>query len=157
VSFNPETGYVYNEKWTFGGCMEYGKAVSVIDSKYLYEEDIEVNLFKINPYALYAPIRYQNFAFCAEIGLEFVPRQSGIDCAMYGAYIKPLLTYSLSDLYTCSKRNEVDRVCRPHSILDIPYYSGNVIMFSLLIYLSYKYMHRFKSNSTMKPARPLAP
>lgn len=97
VSFNPETGYVYNEKWTFGGCMEYGKAVSVVDSKYLYEEDIEVNLFKINPYALYTPIRYQNFALCAEIGLEFVPRQSGIDCAMYGAYIKPLLTYSLNE------------------------------------------------------------
>ena len=97
ISINPEAGYIFNENWAVGGLISYGKAVTKVDSQYLDKTDVDINLFSINPYAVYAPIKFKNFAVCAEMGVMFVPRQSSVDFATFGAYITPLLTYSLNE------------------------------------------------------------
>ena len=62
ISINPEAGYIFNENWAVGGLISYGKAVTKVDSQYLDKTDVDINLFSINPYAVYAPIKYKNFA-----------------------------------------------------------------------------------------------
>lgn len=96
INISPEAGYILNDDWAVGALISYGKAMSKVDSQYLHETKVDVTLFSINPYAVYAPVRFNNFAVCAEMGLQFAPRQSGADFATYGAYIIPLLTYSIN-------------------------------------------------------------
>ncbi len=97
VSVNPEAGYIFNENWAVGGRLNYGKSVSKTDSKYLKETKTDINLFTINPYAVYAPIHFKNFSICAEMGLELAPKQAGVEFTTFGAYITPLLTYSINE------------------------------------------------------------
>ena len=97
VSISPEAGYILNENWAVGGLISYGKAVTKVYSQYLDKTDVDITLFSINPYAIYAPIKFKNFAVCAEMGVTFVPRQTGINYAAFGAYITPLLTYNINE------------------------------------------------------------
>lgn len=97
ISISPEAGYILNENWAVGGLISYGKSVTKVDSQYLNKTDVDITLFSINPYAVYAPIKYKNFAVCAEMGVMFAPRQSGVNFATFGAYITPLLTYCINE------------------------------------------------------------
>lgn len=97
VSISPEAGYIFNERWAVGGLISYGKAVTKVYSQYLDKTDVDITLLSINPYAIYAPIRFKNFAVCAEMGVMFAPPQPGVNFATFGAYITPLLTYSINE------------------------------------------------------------
>lgn len=97
IDISPEVGYIFNENWAAGILLSYGKSVKEINSQYLDKTTTSVSLFSINPYAIYAPLKYKNFAVCAKMGVMFAPKQSGADWATYGAYITPLLTYNVND------------------------------------------------------------
>ena len=97
VSISPEAGYILNENWAVGGLISYGKTVTKVYSQYLDKTDVDITLFSINPYAIYAPIKFKNFAVCAEMGVTFAPSQTGMNFAAFGAYITPLLTYNINE------------------------------------------------------------
>ena len=97
IEISPEVGYVFNENWAAGARISYCKSVRKITTQYLDETSTNVSLFTINPYAIYAPIKFKNFAVCAEMGVSYTPRLSGAIYAVYNAYVTPLLTYSLND------------------------------------------------------------
>ena len=97
VNLSPETGYIFNETWAVGGRLLYAKSVSKTETPYLSDTKIDVEAFTINPYAVYAPIRYGNFTLCAELGLQFIPRQKSLDFCAYNAYAVPVLSYSFNE------------------------------------------------------------
>lgn len=97
IDISPEVGYIFNENWAAGVYISYGKSVQEINSEYLDNKTTNVSLFTINPYAVYAPIKFHNFAVCAEMGASYTPKLSGAKYSMYSAYITPLLTYSFND------------------------------------------------------------
>ena len=97
IDISPEVGYIFNENWAAGVYISYGKSVQEINSEYLDNKTTNVSLFTINPYAVYAPIKFHNFAVCAEMGASYTPKLSGANYSMYSAYITPLLTYSIND------------------------------------------------------------
>ena len=97
INISPEVGYIFNENWAAGARITYGKSVQEINSQYLDKKATNVSLFIINPYAVYAPIKFHNFAVCAEIGASYTPKLSEANYSMYSAYITPLLTYSVND------------------------------------------------------------
>ena len=97
IDISPEVGYIFNENWAAGVYISYGKSVQEINSEYLDNKTTNVSLFTINPYAVYAPIKFHNFAVCAEMGASYTPKLSGAKYSMYSAYIIPLLTYSVND------------------------------------------------------------
>ena len=97
IDISPEVGYIFNENWAAGVYISYGKSVQEINSEYLDNKTTNVALFTINPYAVYAPIKFHNFAVCAEMGASYTPKLSGAKYSMYSAYITPLLTYSFND------------------------------------------------------------
>ena len=97
IDISPEVGYIFNENWAAGVYISYGKSVQEINSEYLDNKTTNVSLFTINPYAVYAPIKFHNFAVCAEMGASYTPKLSGANYSMYSAYITPLLTYSVND------------------------------------------------------------
>lgn len=97
INISPEVGYIFNENWAAGARITYGKSVQEINSQYLDKKATNVSLFIINPYAVYAPIKFHNFAVCAEMGASYTPKLSEANYSMYSAYITPLLTYSVND------------------------------------------------------------
>ena len=97
IDISPEVGYVFNENWAAGARISYGKSVQEINSQYLDKKTTDVSLFTINPYAVYAPIKFHNFAVCAEMGASLTPKLSGADYSIYSVYVTPLLTYSVND------------------------------------------------------------
>ena len=97
IDISPEVGYIFNENWAAGARITYGKSVKEVNSQYLDNKTTNVSLFTINPYAVYAPIKFHNFAVCAEMGASYTPKLSGANYSMYSAYITPLLTYSVND------------------------------------------------------------
>ena len=96
IRINPEVGYIINNKWAAGACLSYSK-VARINNESVGETSASVSQFSINPYAVYAPIKFKNFAVCAEMGAVFSPKSSGSLYGTYNAYITPLLTYSVND------------------------------------------------------------
>ena len=97
IDISPEVGYIFNENWAAGARITYGKSVKEINSQYLDNKTTDVSLFTINPYAVYAPIKFHNFAVCAEIGASYTPKLSGANYSLYSLYVTPLLTYSVND------------------------------------------------------------
>ena len=97
IDISPEVGYVFNENWAAGARISYGKSVQEINSQYLDKKTTDVSLFTINPYAVYAPIKFHNFAVCAEMGASLTPKLSGVNYSLYSIYVTPLLTYSVND------------------------------------------------------------
>ena len=97
ININPEVGYIFNENWAAGARISYGKSVKKIDSQYLDQTSTNVSLFTINPYAVYAPIKFHDFAVCAEMGASYTPKLSGANYSLYSLYVTPLLTYSVND------------------------------------------------------------
>lgn len=97
IDISPEVGYVFNENWAAGARISYGKSVQEINSQYLDKKTTDVSLFTINPYAVYAPIKFHNFAVCAEMGASLTPKLSGAEYSIYSVYVTPLLTYSVND------------------------------------------------------------
>lgn len=97
IDISPEVGYIFNENWAAGVYISYGKSVQEINSEYLDNKTTNVSLFTINPYAVYAPIKFHNFAVCAEMGASYTPKLSGANYSFYSLYVTPLLTYSVND------------------------------------------------------------
>ena len=97
IDISPEVGYAFNENWAAGARIGYGKSVSEMKTEYLDKKTTDVSLFTINPYAVYAPIKFHNFAVCAEMGASFTPKLSGANYSLYSIYVTPLLTYSVND------------------------------------------------------------
>ena len=97
IDISPEVGYAFNENWAAGARISYGKSVQEINSQYLDKKITDVSLFTINPYAVYAPIKFHNFAVCAEMGASLTPKLSGAEYSIYSVYVTPLLTYSVND------------------------------------------------------------
>lgn len=97
IDISPEVGYIFNETWAAGVYISYGKSVQEINSEYLDNKTTNVSLFTINPYAVYAPIKFHNFAVCAEMGASYTPKLSGANYSLYSLYVTPLLTYSVND------------------------------------------------------------
>ena len=97
IDISPEVGYIFNENWAAGVYISYGKSVQEIKSEYLDNKTTNVSLFTINPYAVYAPIKFHNFAVCAEMGASYTPKLSGANYSLYSLYVTPLLTYSVND------------------------------------------------------------
>lgn len=97
IDISPEVGYIFNENWAAGVYISYGKSVQEINSEYLDNKTTNVSLFTINPYAVYAPIKFHNFAICAEMGASYTPKLSGANYSFYSLYVTPLLTYSVND------------------------------------------------------------
>ena len=97
IDISPEVGYIFNENWAAGARITYGKSVQEINSQYLDKKATNVSLFTINPYAVYAPIKFHNFAVCAEMGASYTPKLSGAKYSHYSLYVTPLLTYSVND------------------------------------------------------------
>ena len=97
INISPEVGYIFNENWAAGARITYGKSVQEINSQYLDKKTTNVSLFTINPYAVYAPIKFHNFAVCAEMGASYSPKLSGANYSLYSLYVTPLLTYSVND------------------------------------------------------------
>lgn len=97
IDISPEVGYIFNENWAAGVYISYGKSVQEINSEYLDNKTTNVSLFTINPYAVYAPIKFHNFAVCAEMGASLTPKLSGAEYSIYSVYVTPLLTYSVND------------------------------------------------------------
>ena len=97
IDISPEVGYIFNENWAAGVYISYGKSVQEINSEYLDNKTTNVSLFTINPYAVYAPIKFHNFAVCAEMGASYTPQLSGANYSFYSLYVTPLLTYSVND------------------------------------------------------------
>ena len=97
IDISPEVGYIFNENWAAGARISYGKSVKKIDSQYLDQTSTNVSQFTINPYAVYAPIKFHDFAVCAEMGASYTPKLSGANYSLYSLYVTPLLTYSVND------------------------------------------------------------
>ena len=97
IDISPEVGYIFNENWAAGARITYGKSVKEVNSPYLDNKTTNVSLFTINPYAVYAPIKFHNFAVCAEMGASYSPKLSGANYSFYSLYVTPLLTYSVND------------------------------------------------------------
>ena len=97
IDISPEVGYIFNENWAAGARITYGKSVKEINSQYLDKKTTNISLFSINPYAVYAPIKFHNFAVCAEMGASFTPKSSGSNYSLYSLYVTPLLTYTVND------------------------------------------------------------
>ena len=97
IDISPEVGYIFNKNWAAGARITYGKSVKEVNSPYLDNKTTNVSLFSINPYAVYAPIKFHNFAVCAEMGASYTPKLSGVNYSLYSLYITPLLTYSVND------------------------------------------------------------
>ena len=97
IDISPEVGYIFNETWAAGARITYGKSVQEINSQYLDKKTTNISLFSINPYAVYAPLKFKNFAVCAEMGASFTPKLSGANYSLYSIYVTPLLTYSVND------------------------------------------------------------
>lgn len=97
IDISPEVGYIFNENWAAGVYISYGKSVQEINSEYLDNKTTSVSLFTINPYAVYAPIKFHNFAVCAEMGASYTPKLSEANYSFYSLYVTPLLTYSVND------------------------------------------------------------
>ena len=97
IDISPEVGYIFNENWAAGARITYGKSVKEVNSPYLDNKTTNVSLFSINPYAVYAPIKFHNFLVCSEMGASYAPKLSGVNYSLYSLYITPLLTYSVND------------------------------------------------------------
>ena len=97
IDISPEVGYIFNENWAAGARITYGKSVQEINSQYLDKKTTNISLFSINPYAVYAPLKFKNFAVCAEMGASFTPKSSGRNYSLYSLYVTPLLTYTVND------------------------------------------------------------
>ena len=74
IDISPEVGYIFNENWAAGARITYGKSVKEVNSQYLDKKTTNVSLFTINPYAVYAPIKFHNFAVGAEMGASSTPK-----------------------------------------------------------------------------------
>ena len=97
IDISPEFGYIFNENWAAGARITYCKSVKEVNSPYLDNKTTNLSPFTINPYAVYAPIKFHNFAVCAEMGASYTPKLSGANYSMYSVYVTPLLTYSVND------------------------------------------------------------
>lgn len=96
VDVSPEVGFAFNDRWALGVRVSYGKSVSEVDSPYLQETKTSVNLFTVNPYFAYAPLRVNRFAVWAEVGVQFAPEQEDVEFKTYAGYITPVLTFDVT-------------------------------------------------------------
>lgn len=96
VDVSPEIGFAFSNRWAVGLRVSYGKSVSEVDSPYLNETKTSVNLFTVNPYFAYAPLRVNRFAVWAEVGVQFAPEQEHAEFNTFAGYITPVLTFDVT-------------------------------------------------------------
>lgn len=92
VTIAPEVGYSFNERWTFGGVLDYD---------YTYNKGNKLNVFEISPYARYkyAKVANDKLAFFVDGGVGFgVQKASGGDAGfVYHIGLKPGVSYSFDN------------------------------------------------------------
>lgn len=95
VTIAPEVGYSYNDKWSFGGVLDYD---------YTYAKGIYTNVFEISPYARYkcASVAADKLKFFVDCGVGFgVQKTKGWDTGfVYHIGFKPGVSYSFNDHYS---------------------------------------------------------
>lgn len=92
VIIAPEVGYGFNEKWSFGGVLDYN---------YNYNRGVSTNIFEISPYARYkyAKLASDKLQFFVDCGVGFgVQKVTGYDAGfVYHLGFKPGVSYSFNN------------------------------------------------------------
>lgn len=95
LTIAPEVGYSFNEKWSFGGVLDYD---------YRYTSGVKLNIFEISPYARYkyAKLADDKLSFFVDGGVGFgFQKQSGLDAGfVYHIGFRPGISYALNDHYS---------------------------------------------------------
>lgn len=91
----PEFGYDFNEKWAFGGVLDY---------QYGYQDKVNLNIFEISPYARYkfARVADDKLKFFVDGGVGFgVQKVTGYDTGfIYHIGFRPGMSYSFNEHWT---------------------------------------------------------
>lgn len=91
----PELGYDFNEKWAFGGVLDY---------QYNYHNKVSTNIFEISPYARYkfARVADDKLKFFVDGGVGFgVQKVSHYDAGfIYHIGLRPGMAYSFNEHWT---------------------------------------------------------
>lgn len=95
LSIAPEVGYSFNDKWSFGGVLDYD---------YRYDAGQKLNIFEISPYARYkcASLAEDKLKFFVDGGVGFgVQKASGFDAGfVYHIGFRPGISYALNNHYS---------------------------------------------------------
>ena len=88
----PEIGYDFNEKWAFGGVLDY---------QYAFDRGVNMNVFEISPYARYkyAKVADDKLKFFVDGGVGLgIQKIGGYDTGfVYHIGLRPGLSYSFND------------------------------------------------------------
>lgn len=88
----PEVGYSFNDKWSFGGVLDY---------TYNYQNHVNLNIFEISPYARYkfAGLAEDRLKFFCDFGVGFgVQKATDFDCGfVYHIGFRPGVSYSFNN------------------------------------------------------------
>ena len=91
----PEVGFDFNEKWAFGGVLDY---------QYSYQNKINLNVFEISPYARYtfASVASDKLKFFVDCGVGFgFQKAPNVDAGfVYHIGFKPGIAYALNSHYS---------------------------------------------------------
>lgn len=95
VTIAPEVGYSFNEKWSFGGVLDYD---------YVYNRGINTNVFEISPYARYKAVSFADGKLTCFVdgGVGFgVQKTKGFDTGfVYHIGFRPGISYSFNEHYS---------------------------------------------------------
>ena len=91
LTIAPEVGYSFNDRWSFGGVLDYD---------YSYRNKLDLNIFEISPYARYkyASVSDDNLKFFVDCGVGFgVQKAKGFDAGfIYHIGLRPGVSYSFN-------------------------------------------------------------
>lgn len=95
LNIAPEIGYDFNEKWAFGGVLQY---------QYAYQNHVDLNVFEISPYARYkfAKVADDKLKFFVDGGIGLgVQKVTGYDTGfVYHIGLRPGMSYSFNEHWT---------------------------------------------------------
>lgn len=95
LTIAPEVGYSFNDKWSFGGVLDYD---------YRYQDHVSLNIFEISPYARYkfAGVAENKLKFFVDFGVGFgVQKATGYDAGfVYHIGFRPGMSYALNNHFS---------------------------------------------------------
>lgn len=103
LTIAPEVGYVFNDKWSFAGVIDYSYHFSNPGHSGGYDKS-QLNIFEISPYAryTYASVASDRLKFFVDCGVGFgLQHKKGGDTGfVYHLGFKPGVAYALNDHYS---------------------------------------------------------